>query len=78
MPAVPVPAAVGDDDPARALRAGGAFEKGVRWRWLSVNPVLFGSPPAARRPDPRPPTTEEAARIVEAAWEDWTEARWAG
>ena len=56
----------------------GAFEKGVRWRWLAVNPVLFASPPAALRPDPRPPTTEEAARIVEAAAEspDWGALVW--
>ena len=56
----------------------GAFEKGVRWRWLAVNPVLFASPPAARRPDPRPPSAEEAARIVEAAAEspDWGALVW--
>lgn len=56
----------------------GAFEKGVRWRWLSVNPVLFASPPAAKRPDPRPPTADEAARIVEAAGEnpDWGALVW--
>jgi integrase len=50
------------------LRA--AYEKGVRWRWVASNPVLLAVPPAARRPDPRPPTPEDAARIVEAAWED--------
>lgn len=56
----------------------GAFEKGVRWRWLAVNPVLFASPPAAPRPDPRPPSAEEAARIVEAAAEspDWGALVW--
>ena len=48
----------------------GAYEKGVRWRWVSTNPVLLAVPPSARRPDPRPPSAEEAARIVEAAWED--------
>ena len=48
----------------------GAYEKGVRWRWVSANPVVLAIPPAARRPDPRPPSAEEAARIVEAAWED--------
>jgi len=55
-----------------------AFEKGVRWRWLSVNPVHFASPPAALLPDPRPPTAEEAARVVEAAWEtpDWGALVW--
>jgi integrase len=48
----------------------GVYEKGVRWRWVSTNPVTLASPPAARKPDPRPPTPDEAARIVEAAWED--------
>lgn len=58
------------------LRA--AFEKGVRWRWLGVNPVQFASPPAAKRPDPRPPSADEAARIVEAAGEtpDWGALVW--
>lgn len=56
----------------------GAFERGVRWRWLGVNPVQFASPPAAKRPDPRPPSAEEAARIVDAAWEspDWGTLVW--
>ena len=55
-----------------------AFERGVRWRWLGVNPVQFASPPAAKRPDPRPPSAEEAARIVDAAWEspDWGTLVW--
>jgi integrase len=48
----------------------GAYEKAVRWRWVSINPVsLAGRPPAAR-PDPRPPTAEEAARIVTESWRD--------
>lgn len=55
-----------------------AFEKGVRWRWLSVNPVEFASPPPPKSPDPQPPTAEEAARIVDAAWEwpDWGTLVW--
>ena len=56
----------------------GAFDRGVRWRWLSVNPVEFASPPAAKRPDPQPPSAEDAARIVEAAGEapDWGALVW--
>lgn len=55
-----------------------AFEKGVRWRWLSVNPVDFASPPPPTSPDPRPPSAQEAARIVDAAWEwpDWGTLIW--
>jgi integrase len=45
----------------------GAYEKGVRWRWVATNPVRHVDPPAAKRPDPQPPTPEEAARIVEEA-----------
>jgi integrase/DNA-binding transcriptional regulator YhcF (GntR family) len=48
----------------------GAYEKGVRWRWVGTNPVLMATPPAARRPEPRPPSAEEAARLVEDAWDD--------
>lgn len=48
----------------------GAYEKGVRWRWVSQNPVQLVDAPAAKPPDPQPPTPEEAARIVEEAWED--------
>ena len=50
------------------LRA--AYEKGVRWHWVGTNPVLMIDPPAAKTPDPQPPSPEEAARIVDAAWED--------
>ncbi len=48
----------------------GAYEKGLRWRWVGANPVLNASPPAPRRPEPRPPSATEAARLVERAWED--------
>ncbi len=48
----------------------GAYEKGLRWRWVGANPVLNASPPAPRRPVPRPPSATEAARLVERAWED--------
>ena len=42
----------------------------MRWRWVGSNPVLLVDAPAARAPDPRPPSSEEAARIVEEAFED--------
>lgn len=48
----------------------GAFSRGVRWRWVSVNPVEFVSPPAKPPPDPQPPSAEEAARILNEAWRD--------
>lgn len=48
----------------------GAFARGVRWRWVSVNPVEFVAPPAKPPPDPRPPSAAEAARILNEAWRD--------
>jgi integrase/DNA-binding transcriptional regulator YhcF (GntR family) len=48
----------------------GAFQRAVRWRWVSINPVPDALPPAAKPPQPHPPTAEEAARLVNAAWDD--------
>lgn len=43
----------------------GAFKRAVRWKWVASNPIKTGEPPAARRPDPDPPSASEAARIIE-------------
>ncbi|RTL61780.1 MAG: integrase [Pseudonocardiaceae bacterium] len=48
----------------------GAFSRAVRWRWVSVSPISEALPPAAPKPNPQPPTPEEAARIVRGAWDD--------
>ncbi len=48
----------------------GAYTRGVRWRWVSINPVEFVSPPAKPPPDPQPPSAEDAARILKEAWRD--------
>jgi integrase len=48
----------------------GAFKRAVRWRWLAVNPMSQVEPPAPAKPDPQPPSYEQAARIVSAAWND--------
>jgi hypothetical protein len=42
---------------------GGAFKRAVRWRWVAHNPMAETEPPAPPRPDPRPPSAAEAARI---------------
>jgi integrase len=47
-----------------------ALSRAVRWRWLAVNPAEQAVPPAAPKPDPRPPSAEQAARIVTEAWKD--------
>ena len=46
----------------------GALKRAVRWRWLATNPIAEAEPPKAPKPNPQPPTPEEAGRILEAAW----------
>jgi len=48
----------------------GAFRRAVRWRWIAINPLTQVEPPSQPPPTPRPPTAEEAAKILEAAWTD--------
>jgi integrase len=46
----------------------GALSAAVRWGWLPFNPAETARIPAKPRPQPRPPSPAEAARIVEEAW----------
>jgi integrase len=46
----------------------GAYQSAIVWGWLHYNPVEDARIPAAPPPDPQPPTAEEAARIMNAAW----------
>jgi integrase len=51
-----------------------AYAAAVRWGWIAFNPMESAQKPRPPSPDPDPPTSEEAARIVAAAWaedEDW-------
>ncbi len=48
----------------------GALSRAVRWGWISVNPLGQVEAPSAPAPNPKPPTSTEAARIASAAWED--------
>ncbi|WP_025616843.1 tyrosine-type recombinase/integrase [Salinispora cortesiana] len=48
----------------------GACKRAVRWRWIGANPIDQAEPPSPARPDPRPPTPEQAASIATAAWRD--------
>lgn len=48
----------------------GALRRAVRWQWISVNPAANAEPPAPPRSNPRPPTAEEAACLVNEAWRD--------
>jgi hypothetical protein len=48
----------------------GAGKRAVRWGWLGRNPFELSEPIAAARPDPQPPTAEQAAVIAAEAWRD--------
>jgi len=56
-----------------------ALAAAVRWDWIRVNPADNAKKPKQRRPQPEPPTADEAARIVAAAWGqdvDWGALVW--
>lgn len=48
----------------------GAYKRALRWQWVTVSPMSQAEPPAAPKPNPQPPTAEQAARIVNEAWRD--------
>jgi integrase len=48
----------------------GAFRRAQRWNWVTTNPMTLAEPPAVKPPNPKPPTADEAARIIEEAWKD--------
>jgi integrase len=56
-----------------------AYSAAVRWGWVAFNPMDAAQKPQPSAPDPDPPTSEEAARIVAAAWAeepDWGMLVW--
>jgi integrase len=48
----------------------GALEQAVRWRHLGVNPAALAIAPSANHTEPDPPSAEEAAALIGAAWSD--------
>src|SRR5918997_3568129 len=48
----------------------GALEQAVRWRHLGVNPAAVAIAPSANSTEPDPPSAEEAAAVISAAWGD--------
>jgi hypothetical protein len=47
----------------------GTLNAAMRWGWIAVNPLEAVKRPRQQHPLPDPPTAEEAAWIVSAAWE---------
>ncbi len=56
----------------------GAGKRAVRWGWIGVNPFDLAEPLPVPRPEPKPPTVEQAARIATEAWRelDWGMLVW--
>lgn len=57
----------------------GALDRGVVWQWIAINPAEHANKPPLPHPDPTPPTSHEAARLVERAWSsdpDWGTLVW--
>jgi len=48
----------------------GAGKRAVRWHWLGVNPFDKADPLPVPRPEPKPPTADQAAAIVTEAFKD--------
>ncbi len=56
-----------------------ALGAAVRWQWISSNPADIARKPRQQTPQPEPPTSAEAARLVAAAWEqddEWGTLVW--
>jgi integrase/DNA-binding transcriptional regulator YhcF (GntR family) len=48
----------------------GALKRAMRWQWIRVNPLSEAESPRAVRHDPHPPTPQQAAAILNAAFTD--------
>lgn len=57
----------------------GALNAAVRWDWLAANPAKVAQRPKQKPPEPKPPTPDEAARLIKKAFdldEDWGKLVW--
>src|SRR6266545_4254079 len=45
-----------------------ALNQAVKWGWLPSNPATLASPPKATPQEPEPPSPEQVARLLNAAW----------
>lgn len=48
----------------------GALKRAFKWNWIKVNPIGQAEPPKPVKPNPSPPTPEQAAAIVNEAFKD--------
>jgi integrase len=48
----------------------GALDRAVRWRHLGVNKAAMAVAPSPERTEPDPPSADEAAQLLNAAWSD--------
>jgi integrase len=48
----------------------GALERAVRWDYVSVNAAAMAHAPTAKKTRPDPPSADEAARLLNDAWQD--------
>ncbi len=48
----------------------GAVKRAVKWKWIGFNPISGAEPPAKPKSNPKPPSPEQAARIVTEAFRD--------
>lgn len=56
-----------------------ALGAAVRWDWIRTNPADIARKPKQRVPQPEPPSADQAAHIIEAAWSqdaDWATLVW--
>ncbi|GAA1597584.1 hypothetical protein GCM10009789_59370 [Kribbella sancticallisti] len=57
----------------------GALDRAVVWKWISVNPAEQADKPGLPIPNPQPPTQDEIAKLILAAWDedpDWGSFLW--
>jgi integrase len=48
----------------------GALRRAIKWKWITVNPIVDAEPPAPPKGNPKPPSPKQAARIVNEAFKD--------
>jgi site-specific recombinase XerD len=48
----------------------GTLSAAVRWDWIDRNPAEVAKKPEQPKPQPKPPTVDQAARIVDGAWKE--------